>query len=215
MRASWLGWVLLLATSADAAGAELRVLVTDQKGKPVADAVVGAQPSPGTSLPPPPPARTHTIDQVSLTFVPYLEVLRPGDKVVFRNGDRTRHHVYSFSAAKAFEFMLNPGQSSTPLVLDRAGVVAVGCNIHDSMITYLYVTEAPWTARTGADGTVSLNVPEGSYTLRAWHPRLRPGRAEAVLERVVPGSATAKALAFKLALLPDPRRQPDRERARY
>jgi plastocyanin len=215
MRASWLGWVLLLATTADAAGAELRVLVTDQKGKPVADAVVGAQASPGAPLPPPAPPRTHTIDQVALTFVPYLEVLHPGDKVVFRNGDRTRHHVYSFSAAKAFEFMLNPGQSSTPLVLDRAGVVAVGCNIHDSMITYLYVTDAAWTARTGADGTAWLKVPEGSYTVRAWHPRLRPGRAEAVLERVVPGSAAAKALAFKLALLPDSRRQPDRERARY
>jgi plastocyanin len=215
MRASWLGCVLLLATTADAAAAQLRVLVTDQKGKPVADAVVGAQPSPGRASPAPPPARTHTIDQVALTFVPYLEVLRPGDRVVFRNGDRTRHHVYSFSAAKAFEFMLNPGQSSTPLLLDRAGVVAVGCNIHDSMITYLYVTEAPWSARTGADGSVVLDVPDGSYTLRAWHPRLRPGRAEAVLERVVPGTPAAKALSFRLALLPDLRRPPDRERARY
>jgi len=215
MRASWLGWVLLLATTADAAGAELRALVTDQKGKPVADAVVSVQPAPGAEMPPAPPARTHTIDQVALTFVPYLDVLRPGDRVVFRNGDRTRHHVYSFSAAKAFEFMLSPGQSSTPLVLDRAGVVAVGCNIHDSMITYLYVTAAPWTARTGADGSVRLEVPDGSYTVRAWHPRLRPGRAEAVLERVVPGSPAAKSLGFKLALLPDTRRQPDRERARY
>ena len=215
MRTSWLGWVLLLATTVDAAAAELRVRVTDQKGKPVADAVVGAQPSPGAAMPTAPAARTHTINQVSLTFVPYLEVLRPGDKVVFRNGDRTRHHVYSFSAAKAFEFMLNPGQSSTPLVLDRAGVVAVGCNIHDSMITYLYVTEAPWSARTGADGSVLLDLPEGSYTVRAWHPRLRPGRAEAVLERVVPGTPVTKSLAFKLALLPDSRRQPDRERARY
>ena len=215
MRASWLGCILLLATTVDAAAAPLRVQVTDQKGKPVADAVVGAQPSPGAPLPPAPPARTHTIDQVALTFVPYLEVLRPGDKVVFRNGDRTRHHVYSFSAAKAFEFMLNPGQSSTPLLLDRAGVVAVGCNIHDSMITYLYVTQAPWTARTGSDGSAVLEVPDGSYTLRAWHPRLRPGRAEAVLEHVVPGSPAAKSLSFKLALLPDTRRPPDRERARY
>jgi plastocyanin len=214
MRASWLGCILLLATM-QAGAAQLRVLVTDQKGKPVADAVVGAQPSPGAPLPEPPPARTHTIDQVALTFVPYLEVLRPGDRVVFRNGDRTRHHVYSFSAAKSFEFMLNPGQSSTPLLLDRAGVVAVGCNIHDSMVTYLYVTQAPWIARTGADGSVVLELPDGSYTLRAWHPRLRPGRAEAVLERVVPGSPAAQALTFTLALLPDTRRPPDRERARY
>lgn len=215
MRASWLGCLVLLAATTGAAAAELRVLVTDQRGKPVADAVVGAQPSPGAPAPAPAPPRTHTIDQVSLTFVPYLEVLRPGDKVVFRNGDRTRHHVYSFSAAKAFEFMLNPGQSSAPLVLERPGVVAVGCNIHDSMITYLYVTQAPWSTRTGADGTALLNVPGGSYTVRAWHPRLRPGRAEAVLEKVAAGPGSAQPIGFKLALLPDTRRQPDRERARY
>jgi plastocyanin len=215
MRGAFLGCVLLLATTARAAGAELRFVVTDQRGKPVADAVVGAQPSPGTPLPPAPPSRTHTIDQVALTFVPYLEVLHPGDKVVFRNGDRTRHHVYSFSAAKAFEFMLNPGQSSTPLLLDRAGVVAVGCNIHDSMITYLYVTQAPWSARTGPDGSAVLSVPDGSYTLRAWHPRLRPGRGEVVMEKVVASAGPAQPVGFKLALLPDSRRQPDRERARY
>ena len=215
MRATWLGCVLLLATTLDATGAELRVLVTDQRGKPVADAVVGAQPAPGVAMPPPPPPRTHTINQVALTFVPYLEVLRPGDQVVFRNGDRTRHHVYSFSAAKAFEFMLNPGQSSTPLVLDRSGVVAVGCNIHDSMITYLYVTDAPWRARTGADGSAVLTVPDGSYSVRAWHPRLRPGRAAPVQEQVAAGAGAARLLGFKLPLLPDTRRQPDRERARY
>ena len=59
MRASWLGCILLLATTVDAAAAPLRVQVTDQKGKPVADAVVGAQPSPGAPLPPPPNPPPH------------------------------------------------------------------------------------------------------------------------------------------------------------
>ena len=110
MRKGWPGYLLLLAAM-EAAPAELRVQVTDQRGKPVADAVVGVLVPPGVQPPPPPPARTHTVNQVALTFVPYIEVLRPGDKVVFRNSDRTRHHVYSFSAAKSFEFMLSPGQS--------------------------------------------------------------------------------------------------------
>ena len=207
---------MLLLLAADAGAGELRVLVTDQRGKPVADAVVSAQPVAGSVVPEPAPSRTRTINQVALTFVPYIEVFRPGDKVVFNNGDRTRHHVYSFSATKAFEFMLNPGQASTPLVLDRGGVVAVGCNIHDTMITYLSVTEAPWVARSGADGTAVLGgLPAGSYTVRAWQPRLRPGRAESVQERVAVGAGGSKPLTFKLALLPDTRRQPDRERARY
>ncbi|MEO8161171.1 MAG: hypothetical protein ABI588_07110, partial [Arenimonas sp.] len=57
-------------------------------------------------------------------------------------------------------------------------------------------------------------LPEGRYSVRAWQPRLRPGRAEAVQDGVIVG-AGAKPVVFKLALLPDMRQQPDRERARY
>ena len=217
MRPTWLVALLSLLVAVPAArGAELRVLVTDQRGQPVADAVVGVLPPPGAASPPAPAPRIHTVNQVSLTFVPYIEVLRPGDKVVFRNGDKTRHHVYSFSAAKAFEFMLKPGESSAPLELERAGVIAVGCNIHDSMITYLYVSEAPWTARTGADGVAKLSgLPAGGYRVQAWQPRLRPGRAPSVQDNVALAEGAPKQLDFKLSLLPDSRRPPDRERARY
>ena len=214
MRKAWAGLLLLLAVL-EAGAAELRVQVVDQRGKPVADAVVGVLLPPGVQPPPAPPPRTHTINQVDLTFVPYMEVLRPGDRVVFHNSDRTRHHVYSFSTAKTFEFMLSPGQASAPLRLDRAGVIAVGCNIHDSMINYLYVSDAPWIARTGADGIAVLDgLPDGHYSVHAWQPRLRPGRAEMVQENVTAGPG-AKPVVFKLALLPDTRRQPDRERAQY
>ena len=216
MRKALPGGLLLALVAMPAAAADLRVQVTDQRGRPVADAVVGVLVPPGAKAPPPPPPRTHTVNQVALTFVPYIEVLRPGDAVVFRNGDRTRHHVYSFSAAKAFEFMLSPGESSAPLALDRAGTIAVGCNIHDSMITYLYVTEAPWTARTGADGmAVFKDVPAGTYSVQAWQPRLRPGRAPALQEKVGLAEGQPTQLSFQLALLPDTRRQSDRERANY
>lgn len=212
----WRAILLLLLLAGEASAGELRVLVTDQRGKPVADAVVSAEPVVGSTVPAPPAPRTRTINQVALAFVPYIEVFRPGDAVVFNNGDKTRHHVYSFSSTKAFEFMLNPGQASKPLVLDRPGVVAVGCNIHDTMITYLYVSAAPWVARSGADGVALIrDLPAASYTVRAWQPRLRPGRAEAVQERISVGASGATPVTFKLALLPDTRRQPDRERARY
>jgi plastocyanin len=215
MRKAWPGFVLLLAAM-QAPAADLRVQVNDQRGQPVADAVVAVLLPPGAQPPPAPPARTHTVNQVSLAFVPYMEVLRPGDTVLFHNGDRTRHHVYSFSAAKSFEFMLSPGQNSTPLVLDRPGVIAVGCNIHDSMINYLYVTDAPWSARTGADGVaVFSGLPAGSYSVQAWQPRLRPGRAPSMQDKVGLAAGKPTQVSFQLALLPDTRRQPDRERARY
>lgn len=208
--------ILLLFTVGHAVAADLRVTVTDLRGKPVADAVVSALPASGAPAAPARAPRTRTINQVALAFVPYIEVFRPGDRVVFHNSDRTRHHVYSFSSAKSFEFMLNPGQGSAPMALQRPGVVAVGCNIHDSMITFLYVTEATVLARTGADGVATLpGLAAGDYNVRAWQPRLRPGRAEPVQAARVPGAGPAKALTFELPLLPDTRRAPDRERAHY
>jgi len=95
-------------------------------------------------------------DQKNLMFMPYIEVFRPGDEVVFRNSDRTRHHVYSFSSNRTFEFVLAPGQSSARMKLDKSGVIAGGCNIHDQMATYLYVSDAPWIARTARETSVGF-----------------------------------------------------------
>jgi plastocyanin len=218
MGRQWLGTLLFLVGTT-AGAADLKISITDQRGKPVGDAVVTVLPtnSPTAgSAAAQPEVRTKTINQVALTFVPYIEVFRPGDKVVFRNSDKTRHHVYSFSPVKAFEFMLSPGQSSAPLELEKSGVVAVGCNIHDSMITYLYVSDAPWITRSSADGKATISgLPAGSYTVRVWQPRLRPGRPDLAQSAALVTGSESKAVTFALNLLPDSRRQFDREHTRY
>jgi plastocyanin len=166
----------------------------------------------------PVPARPvrRIVDQRDLMFVPYLLVFRPGDEVVFRNSDATRHHVYSFSPARAFEFVLTPAQSSPPLRLDKAGAIAVGCNIHDQMIAYLYVTDAPWFVQTGASGKATFEaLPAGDYEVRVWQPRLRPGRADPVQKASIPANGPAKAMSMSLRLLPDPRLQAGREHMHY
>jgi plastocyanin len=197
----------LMAVSGGAAGKDvaLEVHVAAARGAPVADAIVSVRLRGGGVAPVPAPSR-HTIDQKNLAFTPSLEVARPGDEVVFRNSDGTRHHVYSFSPAAKFEFVLAPRDSSPPLRLQRTGVVAVGCNIHDSMIAWLYVTEAPWTARTGADGRARFDgLPPGDYEVRAWQPRLRPGRGEPTRNATVAAGASAS-VSFALTLLPPPPR---------
>lgn len=208
---------LVLAASTSVEATELVVHIDDGEGHAVADAVVtvlerGAQHHAPATLQP----VVKTIDQKKLAFVPYIEVFRPGDKVVFRNSDRTRHHVYSFSPIKAFEMVLVPGEHSAPLELDEAGVVAVGCNIHDRMISYLYVSNAPWMASSDATGRVKFEgLPEGSYDVRVWHPRLRPSKPDLVRSQVVLGASATRTLNFTLPLLPDPRLRFDREQTRY
>jgi plastocyanin len=214
--AGWIIAALALAATAMAHGADLSVRIADDHGKAVADAVVTILPRGDGKTTVRAAPSTRTIDQKNLMFIPYIEIFRPGDKVVFRNSDKTRHHVYSFSPIKAFEFVLAPGESSPPLVLDKSGVIAVGCNIHDQMITYLYVSDAPWIAHSGVNGQVVFHdLPAGPYDVRVWQPRLRPNKPDLAQSTTLVGARESKALTFNLQLLPDSRREFDREHTSY
>lgn len=216
MRRTWALLALCCMSTPPAWAARLDVLVQDARGTQIADAVVTVVPLSGTGPARPRPV-TRTIDQKDLTFHPYVEVFRPGDQVVFHNSDSTRHHVYSFSPLKKFEMVLAPNASSPAQALDQRGAIAVGCNIHDRMIAYLYVTDAPWAARTDDRGSVHFDaLPAGRYEVRAWHPRLRPGNPDLVVQPLtIAGDAAQASQRFRLTLLPDPRLQFDRERTQY
>jgi plastocyanin len=218
VRSRWHMWAVVLLFVAPGLGAaELTVRITASRDALVADAVVSITPKPGTSAPVVRPvAETRIIDQKNETFIPYVEIFRPGDSIVFHNSDHTRHHVYSFAPARQFEFVLTSGESSSPLQLGHAGVVAVGCNIHDQMITYAYISDAPWIARSGADGRVVIDtLPAGDFDVRVWHPQLRPGQPDPAQALHIAATSDSKNLVFSLSLLPDPRTPADRERAGY
>lgn len=203
--------VLCCIAAAPAAAGTLEVEVSDTQGAPVSDAVVTLVAPPGAVHQRPPPA-TRIIDQRDETFIPYVEVFRPGDRVQFSNNDDTRHHVYSFSPVRKFDLVLAPGESGPALDLERAGVVAVGCNIHDHMIAYLFVSDAALAARTERGRARFDGLPAGQYAVRVWHPQLRRDQPEQAAK--VAADATAR-VAITLALLPDPRVPPDPERSGY
>jgi plastocyanin len=207
--------VLALAASASSAAADLAVSAREGRA-PVADAVVTVAPVDGTHAPVTDLPSTAAIDQRDLAFVPYVQVARPGGAAIFRNSDSTRHHVYSFSPAATFEMVLGPGEQSRRVALDEPGVIAVGCNIHDQMIAWLVVSDAPWVARTGGDGLARFRgLPAGDYRVRVWHPRLA-SRDTVVERRVAIGAGGATVpLAVALRLKPEARTQPDPERADY
>lgn len=213
VRTRLLAWSLALFPGLACAG-QLSVRVAEAGGNAVADAVVMLLPLSGQRMPAARAPARRVVDQRDLMFLPYLQTAQPGDTVVFRNSDRTYHHVYSFSSARAFEFVLAPGQGSPPLRLDKPGAIAVGCNIHDPMIAHLYVTDAPRYAQTGASGKASFeDLPAGDYEVRVWQPRLRPGRPEP--RQAVTLGAASKAIGVTVALLPDPRKRTDREHVHY
>jgi len=150
--------------------------VVDDKGNPVADAVVVAVPADG-------PVRLSArrdavVDQVDKEFTPKVNVILVGTPVIFPNHDNVRHQVYSFSPAKRFELPLYAGVPAQPVMFDTPGVVVLGCNIHDWMVGYIYVSESPYFAKTRADGkAIIADLPAKSYVVRVWHPQLEGGEA--------------------------------------
>ncbi|MFG1497002.1 methylamine utilization protein [Saccharospirillum sp. HFRX-1] len=144
--------------------------LTDQSGQDVGEAVVELKGAAAVEVPPLP--EEAIVDQVDIAFVPEIAVVRAGTKVRFPNSDETRHHVYSFSAAKTFELQLYKGNDAPPVEFDKAGLVALGCNIHDSMRGYIYVVEGALYGQTDATGEVTLpafNAEQSPY-LVIWHP---------------------------------------------
>jgi len=152
---------------------DLTLAVRDAGGKSVSDAVLYAVPDlAATSVPAPtaPPARA-LIDQVDKEFVPRVSIVRAGTEVFFPNSDNIRHSIYSFSPAKTFTTKLYSGREAAPVQFDKAGIVVLGCNIHDKMVAWVYVVDTPWFAKSGADGSVTLKgLPPGDYRVTAAAP---------------------------------------------
>jgi plastocyanin len=202
-----------LTAAAPAMATTVKLQVSDQNGRPLADAVATLYPeAPDPAPARPAAAREHIVDQKNETFLPLVEIVPVGDSVMFRNSDRTRHHVYTFSplATPPFDFILKPNESSAPILLQKAGVIPVGCNIHDFMINYLFVTDSRWAAKSDDKGAATLvDVPPGAYTVKLWHPRLRPGAAQLAQPLTVGGEQASAALSMTVMAPP---REEDHER---
>jgi plastocyanin len=176
-RAARVAGVLLAVVLCGAANAtDLQVRVTQADGKPMPGAVVAVHPI-GMTVAAPAPIQA-VMDQIDLAFSPDLLVIPVGSKVNFPNSDRVAHEVYSFSSAHPFKLGLYRGTPREPQVFDRAGLVTLGCNIHDAMLAYILVTDAPYYGRTAADGTwLRTDVARGKYRIEVWSPRLQePGQ---------------------------------------
>ena len=158
-----------------AADAPVEVRILDARGAPLPDAVVwlrGDEAGGARTQTPRAPA-TAVVAQRGHRFVPFVQPVAVDTVVSFPNYDDTRHHVYSFSPAKTFEIKLYRGDPDVQISFDAAGVVALGCNIHDYMQGFIYVTDAPVFGVTDADGWVRFaraELPPGNLELGAWHP---------------------------------------------
>ena len=157
----------------NALAADISIVVLDQKSTPVANSYIELY---TPSLPPPTPQEA-VIDQVDKEFVPLYSAVPIGSTVSFPNSDNIQHQIYSFSKIKPFDLPLYEGSHTEKITFTKAGILQMGCNIHDWMLSFLYIYESPLFAQSNQQGLVTFtDLPIGEYELRIWSPLLKNNR---------------------------------------
>lgn len=183
-----------------AKASEINFEVLDTSGKPLDNAVVIIDASTaGNALES--TNKRMSMRQVNKQFVPHVLAVSVGTEIDFPNADKVKHHVYSFSEAKTFEIKLYSNFEGTPLTFDKAGIVELGCNIHDWMLGYIFVTDADYFFTTDSSGKYSLDLPADEYTISIWHARAEKADIKKLTKVNISGAQTVK-LSLTQPLLP-------------
>jgi len=122
----------------------------------------------------PAPSARPVVDQKGLMFVPHLTAVQLGTTVDFLNSDSVAHNVFWTSVGGNKKLTHNlgtwPKGEKRSFKFDNAGAVPLLCNVHPEMAGYIVVSPTPYYAVTDKSGEYKIeNVPDGSYTLVAWH----------------------------------------------
>jgi hypothetical protein len=140
--------------------------------------------------------RQRLINQLGKTFVPHVLAIGVGDSVSFRNDDPYFHNVFSLSAGQGFDAGLYTAGRSFVKTFARPGPVELLCNIHASMIGYIYVVDSAYYTQPRPSGAFTIrNVPPGRYELSAWHE----STASIVKQHITVGPSGARGIVVRIA----------------
>jgi plastocyanin len=165
----------------------------------------GGSPGPGGAVvwlkrasgetPRPAPARGKVISQKGKAFVPHVLAVPVGTKVDFRNEDTIYHNVFSLTKPNDFDTGLYKQGGTYEQTFKKPGPVQLLCNIHSSMIGYVYVVDTPYyTQADGAGAFTIKGVPPGEYDVEVWHE----GASKTTKEHVSVGADGVRGLALRV-----------------
>ena len=145
-------------------------------GGALRDAVVHFVPGAIKDAPTARAAGPAIIDQKGCVYRPYVVGVVKGQKLRVKNSDPTAHNVRGMNGDdQLFNEMhiASAPDKLLPADAEPGHAVELKCDIHPWMATWVYVSDSPLYAVTGADGKFSIaGVPAGKYDLEVWHPHL-------------------------------------------
>jgi plastocyanin len=173
----------------------------------------------GGETPRPAPARGKVVTQHGKTFIPHVLAVPVGTKVDFRNDDTIFHNVFSLTRPNEFDTGLYKQGATYQQVFKHAGAVQLLCNIHASMLGYVYVVDSPYYAQADASGAFAIRgVPPGEYDAEIWHE----SSSKNTRQRLTVGPDGLRGLAIRIggdrrapAFLPDKSGKPRQSHLGY
>jgi plastocyanin len=119
----------------------------------------------------PPPDTRPMMDQIQMSFVPALLIVRAGYPVVFRSSDEELHNInVSHSRTRQQEFNVAiPPDGTYEHTFRNTGFYDVHCDIHPVMSAQIFVAATPYVVVAEADGSFAFEgVEPGAYTLSVY-----------------------------------------------
>lgn len=161
---------------------EIHGKVTAKGLRDSSNAVVYIDKVPGKTFAPP---SVHArMDQKNMHFLPHVLPVVIGTTVDFLNSDSVLHNVFSPDAC-ADRFNLGTwaqGQTKN-FTFKKECFATLLCKVHPEMEGFVAALPTPYFAVTSPDGSYEIkDVPDGTYTLKVWHPTLKPAQKSVVVK---------------------------------
>jgi len=163
------------------------VVVTDGKLANVFIRVTSGVPA----GPYPMPSENAKIDQNGCLYTPRVIGIMVGQDLEITNSDPLLHNIKSSPTENRPFNISQPREMSTTRSFRTPEVmVSFQCDVHGWMKAYVGVVEHPYFAVSDDDGSFTISgLPDGTYTIEAWHETLGTRTAEVT----VSGGAVASA----------------------
>jgi hypothetical protein len=142
--------------------------------------------------PPPPDAGEAVIDQIACRYLPHVQAVRVGARLVTANSDPILHTIRAtVDGGTLFNVAMPIQGMRKAFALTQPGLIRAACDAgHTWMLAWVYAFDHPYFAVTSDDGSFEIRgVPPGKYRLHSWQERL--GTQEQEIH--VKGDAAAQA----------------------
>jgi plastocyanin len=141
------------------------------------------------------PANPVTFEQRDCHYRTHVLAVQVGQEIKILNSDPISHNIHPLAKVnREWNRMEPPGTPAFSYSYDKDEFISVKCNLHPWMHGYFVVLKTSHFAVTAEDGVFRLpDLPQGKYTVTAWHESLGTQTQEIVVN---PGETTSIYFSF-------------------